>query len=165
MVDYCLVVKPSRRGPEEKTIQALCRQRPGLSINHTDWGSLCRLPIALSIETKRPGGDFSNASLQIGTWHSAQWRGLTSPAPRPNARRKMEFLPGIIIHGHEWLFVATVPDAADGQPVLYTKVLLGSTEKAFGICKLIASLQHLRQWTETIYWPAFQADVLGHGTA
>ncbi|KAH6949465.1 hypothetical protein DER45DRAFT_599938 [Fusarium avenaceum] len=99
-VDFCLCIEPPQSSIEHKTIRNLISIRPGLLINHTDWGDLCTNPIALSIETKRQD-DWNKALLQVGTWHSAQWRAL------PTKLRAIEFLTGIIVRGHSWYFLAS----------------------------------------------------------
>ncbi|KAI6523612.1 hypothetical protein MCOR16_007174 [Pyricularia oryzae] len=57
-----------------QTIEILRRRTPGTSINHTDFGPLNKWPIALSVETKRPGESGEKAELQVGVWQAAQWR-------------------------------------------------------------------------------------------
>lgn len=157
MVDFCIMARPDADSPEQHAIQALCRKRPGLTINHTDWGDLCKNPIAISVETKRQGEHWDKAVLQMGTWHSSQWRSLSWG--RRQTPSSLEFLPGIIIQGHDWLFVATTmePNGA----VLYSSVRIGDTETEFGIYKLLVALQCLEQWVENTYWPLFKSDILG----
>ncbi|RSL40612.1 hypothetical protein CEP54_016069 [Fusarium duplospermum] len=117
MVDFCLFIRPECGSPEEQAIKAICHTRSGQSINHTDLGNFCKHPIALSIETKRPGEQGDNAMLQMGTWHSAQWRSL-------RRRRTIEFLPGLIVQGHAWQFVASILDES-GKSLLLETVPLG----------------------------------------
>ena len=100
-------------------IRDLCRQMSNPAINHT-W-SLMNRPLVLSIETKRPGEGFDKAVLQISAWQTAQWNkllhliALTQDKDADSLTREDEadllrglsFLPGIIIQGNEWYFVAT----------------------------------------------------------
>jgi hypothetical protein len=86
--------RTSKASIEQQRIDAMITTRPGISINHTDWGDLCKNPIVLSIETKRQVS-WEKALLQIGTWHSAQWRAL-----RGNIQT-IEFLAGIIVQDHD----------------------------------------------------------------
>ncbi|KAJ4184063.1 hypothetical protein NW759_017049 [Fusarium solani] len=157
MVDFCIFVSPDEGTAEERIIEGLCQNRPGQSINHTDLGNFCKHPIALSIETKRAGEQGDNATLQMGTWHSAQWRSLRYNQHR--SPRSIEFLPGIIIQGHEWKFVASVLDQS-GKCQLLETVALGSTGSQLGVYSLIATLQRLRRWIKEEYWPAFVSDML-----
>ncbi|EXL64787.1 hypothetical protein FOPG_18962 [Fusarium oxysporum f. sp. conglutinans race 2 54008] len=62
-----------------------------------------------------------------------------------------EFLPGVIINGHEWWL--TVTTLEESRVKFYEKVALGSTKGTKDIYKLICSLQVLRQWIDTTYWP------------
>ncbi|KAG4277954.1 hypothetical protein FPRO04_14024 [Fusarium proliferatum] len=108
MVDFCVFYRPEKESAKEQAIADICRTRPAQSINHTDLGDLCKRPVSLSIETKRPNGERDNATLQIETWQSAPWRSL-----RHNFSRSLpsiEFLPGVIIQGHDWQFVASILD-------------------------------------------------------
>ncbi|KAG9249477.1 uncharacterized protein F5Z01DRAFT_631660 [Emericellopsis atlantica] len=157
MVDFCLAIRP--RLPEDlANVDAIRKQRPGDSINHTDWGTLSKHPIAISVETKRHGEQYDAALLQIATWHSAQWRSL-----RWGCRnlRAIEFLAGIIVQGHDWQFVASTLGENDIAVVLRPPLQLGDTRSEQGIYKLLVSLQRLRQWAEESYWPAFKSDLLG----
>ncbi|EQK99325.1 hypothetical protein OCS_04967 [Ophiocordyceps sinensis CO18] len=155
MVDFCLAIRPNEE--EQQAIDHLCRRRPGLSINHTEWGNLTRHPIAISIETKHQGGDSAVALLQMATWHSAQWRSLRWGNPEQG---NLEFLPGILVQGHDWKFVATTL-GEDGMATTFKSLQLGNTESIPDIYKLAVSLQRLKHWAEYEYWPAFKADVLG----
>ena len=77
MVDFCFYVMPET---DESAINATRRLRSVLPcnvINHTDFPPLRDRPIAVSIETKRRGGaQLATAELQLGIWHSAQWKML-----------------------------------------------------------------------------------------
>jgi hypothetical protein len=56
------------------------------------------------------------------------------------------------------MFVATVEKS--GRAVLFHHAPIGDTNTKEGVLKLLLSLQYFRYWAETIYWPAFQADIL-----
>ncbi|KAI6293855.1 hypothetical protein MCOR34_009805 [Pyricularia oryzae] len=88
-VDYCFIIngasvfhEPAMEAANRigiwktpaQTIEILRRRTPGTSINHTDFGPLNKWPIALSVETKRPGESGEKAELQVGVWQAAQWR-------------------------------------------------------------------------------------------
>ncbi|KAL2678429.1 hypothetical protein Neosp_009175, partial [[Neocosmospora] mangrovei] len=75
------------------------------SVNHTAFTPLASHPISLSIETKRHGGDGRRADVQMAAWQAAQWSFLEAQAG--GAVEKLAFLPGVIVQGHEWTFVAT----------------------------------------------------------
>ncbi|GKU09134.1 hypothetical protein FLAG1_10791 [Fusarium langsethiae] len=159
MVDFCVLYEPERGSAEEKAIEKTSSIRPGRSINHTDSSrDLCQRPIALSIETKRPYMEGDSATLQISTWHSAQWRSLRYEPT--TMTRSIEFLPGIIVQGHEWRFVASVLDSHN-KSWLLEEVRLGGTDSEMGIYALVLTLQRLRRWMIEDYWPAFKTDILG----
>jgi hypothetical protein len=157
MVDFCVFYRPGKGSAEEQAIEDICQTRPAQSINHTDLGDLCKRPIALSIETKRPNVERDNATLQMGTWQSAQWRSLRHNFSR--SLRSIEFLPGVIVQGHDWQFVASILDE-NGKSVLLKGVRIGGTDSELAIYSLILGLRRLRRWILEDYWPAFISDVL-----
>jgi len=184
LVDFAIFVSPEAdktRPAASETIKAICKQRATLSINHTDYPPFRSEPIVVSVETKRPDGDINNATLQLGTWHAAQFRNISAVRllassldalnVRNNTSRRVkgdtsgiEFLPGILIHGHVWYFVASTPPrepAARSTGCLYTKIQIGTTEKPLGVYSIVVALQRIKEWVETKYWPAFCDDVLG----
>lgn len=153
-----MVIRPPRGSIEDVTIDTITDSMPGRSINHSDWGNFTRNPIVVSFEAKSSDMDADTSILQMGIWHSCQWRSLRTLAQRP-LKPELDFLPGVLVHGHEWSFVASVPGPAE-QSILYTRQRMGTTEDAVGIFKLLGSLQLLRDWAATEYWPAFKATVL-----
>lgn len=62
-----------------------------------------------------------------------------------------DFLPGVIINGHNWWFTATTFDGS--RVSFWEKAPLGSTDSTKEIYKLICNLQMLRQWIDRTYWP------------
>ncbi|EMT74625.1 hypothetical protein FOC4_g10000752, partial [Fusarium odoratissimum] len=71
---------------------------------------------------------------------------------------EIEFLAGIIVQDHDWLFVAST--LQDGKSTTYHRLPLGSTYNAFDLYKLLMALQCLSLWIKEKYWPAFRRDVL-----
>jgi hypothetical protein len=61
MVDFCIVVRPREDTPAQAIIDDLCNYRPDKAINHTDWSNLSKDPIAISIETKKHGENWTKA--------------------------------------------------------------------------------------------------------
>ncbi|KAK1962501.1 hypothetical protein LY78DRAFT_683985 [Colletotrichum sublineola] len=159
MVDFCMTITPATGSLENQTINAMSDSRPGGSINHTDWGSFTQNPIALSIETKCSIEEQKKAILQMGIWHACQWRNLRELAQGRSLQR-LGFLPGILVFGHEWFFVASVLGPS-GQSVLFTKQAIGTTEKEVGIYSILAAVEVLRAWTADQFWPAFKEIILG----
>ncbi|KAF4454078.1 hypothetical protein F53441_3363 [Fusarium austroafricanum] len=158
MVDFCIIARPREESLEAETIEGICAFRPDKTINHTDWGNLAKDPIAISIETKKHGESWTKAIHQMGIWHAAQWRSLSfdrNDAPLS----KITFLPGIVVQGHKWMFVATI--CRFGRAKLFSEVAIGDTESKLGIFKLLVSLQCLKKWITDEFWPAYKDDVLG----
>ncbi|KAG5745896.1 hypothetical protein H9Q70_011411 [Fusarium xylarioides] len=163
LVDFCIHIRPAEESPAQLSIKEICKSRPLGTINHVDGGNLNKDPIVISIETKKHGEEYGKAVTQMATWHSAQLRSLryTSDDGRlpPRTLTQIQFLPGIIVQGHVWSFVATVERG--GRAVLFHQAPIGNTNSQEGVLKLLLSLQHLKYWAEEVYWPAFQADIIG----
>ncbi|KAK1973308.1 hypothetical protein LZ30DRAFT_611234, partial [Colletotrichum cereale] len=159
MVDFCMAIFPAVGSLENQTINAVSDSRSGGSINHTDWGSFKQNPIALSIETKCSVEEQRKAILQMGIWHACQWRNLRELA-EGRSLKGLGFLPGILVFGHEWFFVASVPGPS-GQSVLFTKQAIGTTEKEVGIYSILAAVEVLRAWAADQFWPGFKEAILG----
>ncbi|KAI1839609.1 hypothetical protein JX266_014181 [Neoarthrinium moseri] len=171
MVDSCLFIDPAAYGATaEERIQDLCSRQPHGSINHTDHMPLFGQPIAVSVETKRSAVDWDNATLQTGTWQAAQLRCLSQLATlaatsygreslgSPTAGvAVIDFVPGIIIQGHDWHLVASVHTG--GVTTFRTKIPIGTTETVLGVYKILAALTYLVRWSENVYWPCFKQTI------
>ncbi|KAK1948764.1 hypothetical protein LY78DRAFT_622727 [Colletotrichum sublineola] len=155
-VDFCLCIEPS--GPAAKAIAMLVPAETP-SINHTEYGALRTHPIGLSIETKLQGEGLSIAEAQLLAWHANQWRMLdrltagTVPRMPP-----IDFLPGIIVQGNDWLFVASTRDR--DCVTLWSSQMIGSTSEPLGVYQIVCVLQFLVFWIKGTYWPWFQRAVL-----
>ncbi|CZR49466.1 uncharacterized protein FPRO_15826 [Fusarium proliferatum ET1] len=105
-VDYCIFINPEfdRDGGVPQAADKLQVSCNG-TVNHTSYSGLTEFPVCVSIETKRHGGDQRRADVQTATWHASQWTFLESHAG--DGISELPFLPGIIVQGHEWKFVAT----------------------------------------------------------
>ncbi|KAF4446120.1 hypothetical protein F53441_10209 [Fusarium austroafricanum] len=143
LVDFCVYMQPGRDSAEQAAIDEMrYRDRLTRSINHVDSGLLNKHPIAMSIETKREGEDYTNAINQMATWHSAQLRSLCyRPQGPPRNLLHIEFLPGIIVQGHKWNFVTTIQ--RDRKAITFYKLPIGTTYTRQGIFKLLLALQYL----------------------
>ena len=165
-------------------------------VNPTSYFALRHRPLALCIETKKPGEGWEAATLQLSVWHAAQWK-ILEPAlddevdrqslsdisveseptqlgsrlnldsrqvihaveqelrncddEERNERLHLEFLPGIIIQGHDWYLAITTRDGR--QTVFWNKLTIGTTSSVIGIYQIVCALQILRQWCEEDYWP------------
>ncbi|KAL6399558.1 hypothetical protein AUP68_18108 [Ilyonectria robusta] len=73
-VDFCIYVNPSNESRASAVIKPsavlaidqLCHELPCNVFNFTEFVPLERQPIALSIETKKPGEGWEGARLQLG---------------------------------------------------------------------------------------------------
>ncbi|KAK6221171.1 hypothetical protein QIS74_04900 [Colletotrichum tabaci] len=149
-INFCIVVRPENLAEEveeREKMERLGKYRFGNSINHSVQGNLCCCPIDVSIETKHPGGQWDDALLQMGTWQAAQWRSYTQHGLPPSP--VIEFLPGIIVHGHQWRFVATVRQGS--KAVLLTEIDIGTTLTEFGVIQIVIALEILKRWSAEVF--------------
>ncbi|KAF4985465.1 hypothetical protein FDECE_16542 [Fusarium decemcellulare] len=170
-VDFCMYIDPkSDKSPKiRETIRALTNVLPMGSFNHTNLSPLSDRPIAVSIETKKTGEGWDNAQLQMEVWMAAHWQflrkllqlrslaaervsslGQVAETHSPEIWELPEFIPGIIIQGHDWHLVITTPEGE--RTIFWHKENFGQTSKSKGIYTIIHNLQLLRKWAQDEYW-------------
>ncbi|KAK2051289.1 hypothetical protein LY76DRAFT_676045 [Colletotrichum caudatum] len=70
-----------------------------------------------------------DAIADIGTWHAAQWKFLARMrASKGLTLDGLEFLPGLIVQGNDWFFVASTRKG--DETTLWTKQTIGTTRSA-----------------------------------
>ncbi|GKU16665.1 hypothetical protein FLAG1_12068 [Fusarium langsethiae] len=156
-VDYVLYIDPSL--DSDKTYTAIRQLQESLveqSVNHTMFSPLRDLPICLSIETKKYGGDLKKGDGQLCSWQAAQWTALASLAG--DGIQRLPFLPGVMVQGHEWKFVATT--RRGDETVLWASAPIGSTMTSLGVLQIMAGLSRLRKWSVDVFWPWYKRYVL-----
>lgn len=173
-VDFVLHIDPTNDSSHGDVDAAArvdsCRALlPLLSINHTDHESLLREPLVVSIETKKFAADrpSSEAQVQMGTWQAAQWNLLASLTAMVSGREdsgdvglpRLPYLPGIIVQGHDWTFVATTRESK--KTILWSDCPFGSTRDLLGVYKVVCGVQRLAAFARDIYWPWYRTCVLG----
>jgi hypothetical protein len=166
-VDFCISIQPLVSSDRD-AVKGAAGSSAHFGINHTDYTPLLYEPIGISIETKCTGEDWAEARHQISVWLAAQWRRLDGLLLRRAASMEatggpaaelpdMTFLPGIIIQGHDWNFIAATrgggsPDTG-ARTVVWHKVLIGSTTSLKGIAQIVTTVQRLARWSAFTYWP------------
>ncbi|KAG5758250.1 hypothetical protein H9Q72_013616 [Fusarium xylarioides] len=181
-VDFCAYIDPAHDSAADvsDTIRALRSVLPLGMFNYTNQSLLKDKPIAVSIETKKTGEGWDNARLQMEVWMAAHWQflrqlldlrqrmaeqvakklGSALPGPGLDKTWKLpEFLPGIIIQGHDWYLIITTPE---GEKIAFwQKKLLGQTSESKGIYAIVFNLQLLREWAMNEYWKWMKELLLG----
>ncbi|KPM39251.1 hypothetical protein AK830_g7300 [Neonectria ditissima] len=178
-IDFCIYIDPANdetisSAEMKSSVAATKSRRPGATVNHTNYVPLSDRPIALSIETKKPGEAWEAALLQLGVWKAAHWNSLEhlcegqeqdqqeqeQQQDNPDSPRLpfVDFIPGIVIQGHDWLLVLSLRE--DEKTVLYSKINMGATNSLMGIYKIMHSLQVIRQWATDTYWPCVRQAIL-----
>ncbi|RGP63929.1 hypothetical protein FSPOR_8256 [Fusarium sporotrichioides] len=174
-VDFCMYINPQqdKRAEVVEIIETIRDILPMGTFNHANLAPLSDNPIAVSIETMKTTGEgWENARLQMEVWMAAHWQFLRQLLEmRQHAADKLsvlrsragemsfcsdkiwdlpEFIPGIIIQGHDWHLIVTT---ADGErTIFWQKKTLGDTSSSKGIYQIIYNLQLLRQWAQDEYW-------------
>lgn len=74
----------------------------------------------------------------------------------------VDFLPGIVIDGSDWYFVASTHPALDGLggntvTQLSKEVFIGNSRNGLDVSKIITVIQRLAHWSVECYWPWFRA--------
>ncbi|KAG7403113.1 hypothetical protein Forpi1262_v018791 [Fusarium oxysporum f. sp. raphani] len=170
-VDFCMYIDPKHDESAQirETILTLMNVLPMGMFNHTNLLPLSDRPIAVSIETKKTGEGWDNARLQMEVWMAAHWQflrkvlqlhrlaaGAVSSLEQTDGfnsyetRKLPEFLPGIIIQGHDWYLIITTSEGE--KTIFWHKENFGQTSKSKGIYTIIHNLQLLRKWAQEVYW-------------
>ncbi|RGP78818.1 hypothetical protein FLONG3_3016 [Fusarium longipes] len=105
-VDYMFYIIPgTESNKSENEVFLTYRDKYG-SVNFTDFKPMSQYPIGLSIKSSElDGEDPVRPEIHLAAWQSAHWYQLALLAGEDI--RSLGFLPGIIIEGHDWKFVAT----------------------------------------------------------
>ncbi|KAF5021015.1 hypothetical protein F66182_6946 [Fusarium sp. NRRL 66182] len=164
MIDFCTFLNPV---PDidpvaSEAVEKVRGLLPLKVVNHTAFDPLRDCPIAISIETKAPDKAAASGaiSLQLGTWHAAQWHFLEDlVALSGGSFDSLPYLPAIIVQGHQWSFAATTRTGKKNK--LWLSYEFGDTSDVLGVYKTVWGVQRLCQWTEQVYWPWYRANALG----
>ncbi|KAH8744668.1 hypothetical protein F5883DRAFT_439679 [Diaporthe sp. PMI_573] len=146
-VDFVLVLEPSadpiNPAAAVSEIDQLRSRRPCLSINHTAFEPVLRCPIAVSIETKRPGAGDEVATVQAGIWAAAHWTILQSFTAIDGKCQLPDhlFLPTLVVVGHDWSLAATT--RCKTKTSVWSDFPIGDTRTVLGIYRIIWALQRL----------------------
>ncbi|RKK89850.1 hypothetical protein BFJ71_g11994 [Fusarium oxysporum] len=147
-IDFCVYLDP-HHDPNNaniaSTVDTFRSRLPGLSINPTDDLSLLSNPIAIPIETKRPGEGLDTANFQVATFLTAHLtllqRLVDAGASVPGGDGEkapsvddLGFLPGLIVQGNRWNFIAA--SRQDSRIVIWSETSLGSTGDIFDIYQI-----------------------------
>lgn len=150
-------------------LRAIAARHPFIppSFNQTLDPPLRTTPIAVSIETEKPGIEWDTAKLQVSIWAAAQFTKLEqlleeSGHTIDNARLCMPFLPLFVVQGHDWRFLAATREP-DGQTSIWSMITVGSTIAPLGIYQIVATLYLLSRWSSEVFKPWFWKYVLGLG--
>lgn len=105
----------------------------------------------MSFEAKLPGSDWQPAIEQLSAWMGGHWMRISELNQSADDIADLQYLPGIIIQGHDWHFIAAtrgpeVKTHKRRQIIIWNKILIGSTDTMQGICQIVVVLQRLAKW-------------------
>ncbi|EXK79016.1 hypothetical protein FOQG_16333 [Fusarium oxysporum f. sp. raphani 54005] len=176
-IDFCFCIDTAKDATYASKAIALRQSLPGSSLNHSNKVALQSRLLPVSIETKRASIDFEGAILQISVWQAAHWKMLRYVLAQPwptsrsglsqqdyvnKALAELGALPGILIQGHQWYYVASSPDLKNDEgnntarTSLWLQKPIGSTDNALIIHQIAAFLEFPRRWSLETYWPWFK---------
>ncbi|KAH7303584.1 hypothetical protein B0I35DRAFT_364691 [Stachybotrys elegans] len=150
-VDYVLQLFPERDVTISSHGDALLGMRP--CFNWTADRLLQQYPLAISIETKRYGGDTVKGEQQLGIWHAAHWEFLISRAGQ-DAAEDLGILPSVIVNGYTWSLV--VSTRRQGTTTILCSMEFGSTGSVTGVFQVLAGMRRLRAWSLNVLWPWYK---------
>ncbi|GKU16695.1 hypothetical protein FLAG1_10464 [Fusarium langsethiae] len=130
----------------------------GIGMPLLNWTTNQTLPIAFSIETKRHTADMNRGSQQLGIWNAAHWEYLIHHAGM-DAVKKLDFIPGVVVHAETWHLVITTRDNTD--TTVFPGISFGNTRDAVGVFQVVAGLRRLRHWTLEVLWPWYKENMPG----
>ncbi|KAF9629069.1 hypothetical protein BFW01_g10272 [Lasiodiplodia theobromae] len=164
MVDFVVCLRFDNDDDLECMRDILLESNPqSLSINQTLHDRLIAAPIALSIFTKRPDQTWDEAQLQISVWVAAQFKRLNQLVQcrwgGEWRKHAYDFLPFIIIDGHEWSFLAASLNGI-GQTVICRKIMFSDTMTESGVQQILAVLHWIAVWVQRTYRRWFYESVL-----
>lgn len=172
-VDFCLALETYDDAVKDLIYRAALGA-PHESINHTEHFPLRFKPITVSIKADQINSDPAPALYEMCTWLSAQWihlQGLlrskesregqqSSAQQQQPPQTRPPFLPGILIEGYRWSFVAATlgEERNEGgwEIIIWTGIDIGSTESLRGMAQIVAALQILVDWSISTYGPWFE---------
>ncbi|UPK97335.1 hypothetical protein LCI18_008270 [Fusarium solani-melongenae] len=156
-VDYVLPLMPQRDPTATKSLA------PNMApcFNWTADRQLHQYPLAISIETKRHGGNAAKGEEQLGIWHAAQWGFLISRAG-VEAANELCFLPGVVVQGHSWSLVVSIRRQV--TTTILCSIEFGNTGSIVGVFQVLAGLRRLRTWSLDVLWKWYKKDLPGLST-
>ncbi|KAL7783815.1 hypothetical protein V8C37DRAFT_413632 [Trichoderma ceciliae] len=130
--------------------------------------------------TKQTREGHTQAQLQIGVWHAAQWaflrwgvrqkllkqslaQGLDAPTDDFKAETlkvlsKVGFIPGMLVNGENWSYVFSTYN--DGKTTLFIGSMFGNTKFLKKIYCIVAGVRELTAWGRDEYLPWFKENIL-----
>ncbi|KAF9776992.1 hypothetical protein IL306_004749 [Fusarium sp. DS 682] len=172
-IDFSVYIEPNLdtnpRIPH--IIEALQKKLPKGMFNHMNLTTLAQRPVAFHIRTFKQS---NLPAVQEDIWFPARWEFLQRLLRmRYDAMRTLakwiqqmpdeplyrnllagsqlslpEFLPGVVVKGHEWYLVISEPK----RHRFSREILIGETTCPMGVYKIVNALQVLQHWAANEYW-------------
>ncbi|KAI1675905.1 hypothetical protein L13192_02652 [Pyrenophora tritici-repentis] len=111
-----------------------------------------KMPITINIETKGPMKSWTDGKAQVGIWMDAWLHGCELLCKK-GPDKDWPAIPVLISQGHEW-HLLIVTKNKEGL-TFREMIMIGSTRNCFDTLKVVAVLQWLMDWAETVWRPWF----------
>lgn len=141
--------------------QALYRKVTPKTLNQSMYEPLQWKPIAITIETKRPGEGWEEAVVQLKTWTAAQiakLQKLLVQAGNPEGIASMPALPLCIVQGARWTFLSMEPSGTSAA--LWQGLDIGHIDDKRGVHQVVTGIQYMLEWAELTYRPWFEREIV-----
>ncbi|KAG4261909.1 hypothetical protein FPRO03_11377 [Fusarium proliferatum] len=143
-VDYVAYINPDNDKTHPNARAIIDKYRANFaeeSINHTGYRLHTHF-LQHRDQAQRPGPQWKHLEKLVG-----------------DNVKNLSFIPGIIVEGHQWRFVAST--YVGGKTILWkTDRPFGSTGKLSTTFRIIAGIQRLRIWSSQVFWPWYTEFVL-----
>jgi hypothetical protein len=160
----------------KSTIDEVWCTRPGLSLSQMSDAYTSTIVLGCGVEIKESGGDYNEATMQLGVWAAAGLKKMESMLDVETSEAVMPLL-GITAIGHEWKIhiswkidgtgetVSPLPIARasthESQLVVGPYPLLqSSTASYLGIFNLRQLLHRIREYLCQQFWPWHEKAIL-----
>ncbi|KAI9695442.1 MAG: hypothetical protein M1820_008627 [Bogoriella megaspora] len=143
MIDYAIVLGSPLLSEDQLITRLATSPRPlQRTINPSDYSPLRYNPVAISIETKSPGGQKEDGTVQLSIWAMAYFNRLRMLTQDPVPIT----LPLILISDEHWklMFARDLEDSIR----IIDAVDFGDTGDIVGCYKILAALRILCDWAQ-----------------
>ena len=155
MIDYAITLESPLLSVDQVVTRLATSPRPlQRTINPSDYTPLRHKPVAISIETKPPGGSKESGEVQLSIWAMAYFNRLRTLTQDPVSIT----LPLILVSDEHWKLMFA-RDLEHSIEIIHA-VNIGNTGDIIGCYTILAALRLLCRWAEDTFLGWFSDNVL-----